>query len=257
MRIYDIVVAEYSKGIELKGACTVILPTYKESANIVRMVGTLRQMYPDSKVLIMDDNSDDGSKELVEALDDPMVRFFVREPKDRGLSASIFQGIAETDTEYFVNMDCDFQHPPSAVGSICRELEKGADLCIGIREERTALSPIRWIASWSAHFLAVLTLWLRNKKRSKDVMSGLFGGRTDIFKEVISENSSEFEMRGFKALYDLMKFAPEDLRVEEIEFEFGTRQGGESKLSSTVILSLLRQSEPFGKTLAKLAEKAL
>jgi hypothetical protein len=54
-----------------------------------------------------------------------------------------------------------------------------------------------------------------------------------------------------------MKFAPEDLHIKEIEFEFGTRRGGESKLSSTVILSLLRQSEPFGKILAKLAEKAL
>jgi len=257
LRIYDIVVAEYSSGIGLKGTCTVILPTYKESANIVRMVETLRQMYPDFKVLIMDDNSDDGSRELVETLNDPMVRFFVREPRDRGLSASIFQGIMETDTEYFVNMDCDFQHPPSAVGDIHSELKDGADLCIGVRAERTALSPMRWIASWAAHFLAVLTLWLRNKKKSKDIMSGLFGGRTDTFKEVISRDSSEFEMKGFKALYDLMKFAPENLRVEEIEFEFGTRQGGESKLSSTIILSLLRQSEPFGKTLAKLAEKAL
>lgn len=241
----------------MTGTCTVILPTYKESANIVRMVGTLREMYPDYKVLIMDDNSDDGSKELVEALNDPLVRFFVREPEDKGLSASIFQGIMETDTEYFVNMDSDFQHPPSAVSSICAKLGEGADLCIGVRKERTALSPVRWVASWAAHFLAVQTLWLRNRKRSGDIMSGLFGGRTEVFKEVISVNSPEFEMRGFKALYDLMKFAPEDLHIDETEFEFGTRQGGESKLSSGVILSLLKQSEPFGKTLARLAEKML
>ncbi|MPN47968.1 hypothetical protein SDC9_195572 [bioreactor metagenome] len=154
-------------------------------------------------------------------------------------------------------MDSDFQHPPSAVGGIYSKLEEGADLCIGVREERTALSPVRWLASWTAHYLAVQTLWLRNKKRSGDIMSGLFGGRTEIFKDVISRNSSEFEMKGFKALYDLMKFAPEDLRIGETEFEFGTRQGGESKLSSDVILSLLRQSEPFGKTLAKLVKKAL
>jgi len=241
----------------LTGACTIILPTFRESENIVRMVGTLREMYPGHKILIMDDNSDDGSEELVEALNDPLVRFFVREPEDRGLSASIFQGIMETDTEYFVNMDCDFQHPPSAVGSICSELENGADLCIGVRKERTALSPIRWVASWAAHFLAVQTLWLRNKKRSGDIMSGLFGGRTEVFKDVIHRYSSEFEMKGFKALYDLMKFAPESLKVEEVMFEFGTRQGGESKLNSDVILSLLRQSEPFGKTLAKLAEKVV
>jgi dolichol-phosphate mannosyltransferase len=219
------------------------------------MVGTIRQMYPDFKILIMDDNSDDGSKELVEALNDPMVRFFVREPEDRGLSASIFQGIMETDTEYFVNMDCDFQHPPSAVGDICQKLNDGADLCIGIREKRTALSPIRWLASWGAHFMAVLTLWLRNKRKSSDIMSGLFGGRTGIFEKVIEDNSHNFEIKGFKALYDLMKFAPENIVVEEVEFEFGTRQGGESKLSKVVILSVIKQSEPFGKAISEMTTR--
>lgn len=238
------------------GICTVILPTYKEAANISEMVGTLRQMYPDFKVLVMDDNSDDGSRELVESMEDPMVRFFVRDPGDRGLSASIFQGIMECDTEYFVNMDCDFQHPPSAVGDICRELDDGADLCIGVREERTALSPIRWLASWGAHFMAVLTLWLRDRKKSSDIMSGLFGGRTGIFKKVIEENSSDFEMKGFKALYDLMKFAPKNIDIEEVEFEFGTRRGGESKLSKVVILSVVKQSEPFGELLAKAMKRA-
>ena len=167
-------------------------------------------MYPDFKVLIMDDNSDDGSRELVETLNDPTVRFFVREPRDRGLSASIFQGIMETDTEYFVNMDCDFQHPPSAVGDIRSELEDGADLCIGVRAERTALSPMRWIASWAAHFLAVLTLWLRNKKKSKDIMSGLFEEGTDTFKEVISRDS-RIRDEGIQGSYDLMKSRSEDL----------------------------------------------
>jgi dolichol-phosphate mannosyltransferase len=97
-------------------SCTIILPTYREAGNIQKMVAYLRELYPDFFVLIMDDNSRDGSKELIEDLNDPMVRFVERGPDDRGLSASIFQGIMETGTEFFINMDADFQHPPEAVG---------------------------------------------------------------------------------------------------------------------------------------------
>jgi len=76
-------------------SCTVILPTYKEAGNIQKMAMRLRELYPDFFILIMDDNSGDGSKELIDDLNDPMIRFVERDPDDRGLSASIFQGITE------------------------------------------------------------------------------------------------------------------------------------------------------------------
>ena len=47
------------------GGCTVILPTYNEEANIGRMVDTLRAMYPDFRVLVMDDNSKDSTQSIV------------------------------------------------------------------------------------------------------------------------------------------------------------------------------------------------
>ena len=234
-------------------SCTVILPTYKEAGNIQKMAMRLRELYPDFFILIMDDNSRDGSMKLIEDLDDPMIRFVERNPDDRGLSASIFQGIMEAGTEFFINMDSDFQHPPEAVGPAYRCLLDGADLCVGIREDRTALSPVRWLASWAAHFMAAMTLWLRDKKKSNDIMSGFFGGRTELYQSIIQKYGSQMDRRGFKALFDLLKFGPCDVRICETSFVFGKRSAGESKLNKTVILSVLRQCEPFGKLMARVA----
>lgn len=234
-------------------SCTVILPTYKEAGNIQKMAMRLRELYPDFFILIMDDNSGDGSKELIDDLNDPMIKFIERDPDDRGLSASIFQGITEAGTEFFINMDSDFQHPPEAVGPAYKRLLNGADLCVGIREDRTALSPVRWLASWGAHFMAAMTLWLRDKKKSGDIMSGFFGGRTELYQSVILAYGAEMDKRGFKALFDLLKFGPSEINIGEIAFVFGKREAGESKLNKTVILSVLRQCEPFGKLMARVA----
>ena len=234
-------------------SCTVILPTYKEAGNIQKMAMRLRELYPDFFILIMDDNSGDGSKELIDDLNDPMIKFIERDPDDRGLSASIFQGITEAGTEFFINMDSDFQHPPEAVGPAYKRLLNGADLCIGIRKDRTTLSPVRWLASWGAHFMAAMTLWLRDKKKSNDIMSGFFGGRTELYQSVILAYGAEMDKKGFKALFDLLKFGPSEINIGEIAFVFGKREAGESKLNKTVILSVLRQCEPFGKLMARVA----
>ncbi len=216
------------------------------------MITRLRSLYPDFEILIMDDNSKDGSKALVESLKDPKVTFFTRDPEDRGLSASICQGIVETKTDLFINMDCDFQHPPEVLADIYSKLTCGADLVVGVRSDRkSGLSFVRWVGSWGCHYMAVLTLKFRGKTSSHDIMSGLFGGKTNLFRTVIQENIQDFEIRGFKTLFDLMKFAPGKLKLSEVTYDFGTRDGGESKLSSGVILSFLRQCGPVGRFMAK------
>jgi dolichol-phosphate mannosyltransferase len=235
-----------------KRTCTVILPTYKEEANIANMVVALRESYPDFHILIMDDNSPDRSKELVEALGYENVRFVVRDPADRGLTASVSEGITIAETDYFVNMDSDFQHPVSSVGQIFAELEKGYDLCIGVRNDRKALGFKRSAGSWAFHVMASATLAFHGKRRSKDIMSGLFGGRTELFSAVVKENGGKFEMVGFKVLFDLMKYSPPDIKIGEITFEFGERRGGESKVNPIIVKSTLRQCGIFGRFFAKI-----
>ena len=58
----------YHYHVGMEDGCTVVLPTYNEEGNIGRMVTTLREMYPDFYVLVMDDNSKDRTKEIVEGI---------------------------------------------------------------------------------------------------------------------------------------------------------------------------------------------
>jgi dolichol-phosphate mannosyltransferase len=144
-------------------------------------------------------------------------------------------------------MDSDFQHPPSALKEIYESLTKGADLVIGTRKDRTALSFGRWVSSWIAQMMASFTLKFNGKQSSRDIMSGLFGGKAELFGNVIKKHENEFERRGFKALFDLLKFAPDNIVIKETFFEFGERQGGESKIGSKIIFSILRQCGRLGK----------
>ena len=241
----------------MEDGCTVVLPTYNEEGNIGRMVAVLREMYPDFYVLVMDDNSKDRTKEIVDAIaeKDDHVRFFTRDPNDRGLSASIFQGIMESKTKYFINMDSDFQHPPSALQGIYDLLRSGSQLTIGIRRDRSNLDGFaRWIGSWGAHYLAAFTLRLHDRQISSDIMSGLFGGDTEMCQTTIEQHRDELEMKGYKALFDLMKYVPKDIRISEFPYDFGEREAGESKISAVIPISLLKQCDGWGRFMSGILE---
>jgi dolichol-phosphate mannosyltransferase len=199
----------------------------------------------------MDDASTDGSKELIEALGDPKTRLVSRPPEDRGLAASVFQGIVESGTDYFMTIDCDFQHPVNALGRMYTEMEKGADLCIGVREDRMALGFTRWLGSWGFNIFADLYLLYHRKKVSKDVMSGLFAGRTDVFVPVIEENRDKLNMTGWKVLLDLLRFGPGDIKVAGVKYKFGKRREGVSHISPRVVVDTFNQCGMVGRFCAK------
>lgn len=233
------------------GTCTIVIPTYNEEKNIVNMAKCIRELYPDFYISFMDDNSTDRSKELVEALNDPKTRIVVRNPDERGLAASVFQGILECGTDYFMTIDCDFQHPPSALGDMYREMEKGCDICIGVRDDRFALGFIRWLGSWAFNMIADSYLFIHGKRCSIDVMSGLIAGRTAVCAPIIKENWNNLEMQGWKVLLDLLKFGPSDLKISNINYKFGKRQEGESHISPRVVYTTFHQCGRVGRFCAK------
>jgi len=231
---------------------TVILPTYNEGGNIQSMLETLDSLYPGVSIIVADDNSKDETPELVRsfAADHPKAKLISRDPGDRGLTASIMEGITETRTKFFVVMDADFQHPPESVGGMYDLLAEGADLAVGKREDKASLSSSRMLASWGANALARSYLAVMRRPTTDDTMSGFFGGRTGKCQEVIAKFGQKFERAGFKVLFDILKFLPRDTVVRELEFHFSSRRAGLSKLSSRVILSILRQCGPAGKAAA-------
>lgn len=231
---------------------TVILPTYNEGGNIQSMLETLDSLYPGASIIVADDNSKDETPGLVLSFsaDHPRTRLLSRDPGDRGLTASIMEGISEARTKFFVVMDADFQHPPDSVGGMYDLLTEGADMAVGKRGDKTSLSFSRMLASWGANALAKTYLAVMRRPTTEDTMSGFFGGRAEMCQKVVSEHGRKFERSGFKVLFDILKFLPRDTVVKELEFHFSSRRAGKSKLSSGVILSILRQCGLAGKAAA-------
>ena len=236
----------------MEDSFSIVLPTLNESENILPMMETLDRLYPNAGIIVVDDHSKDGTADIALEFGKHRAKVQVvrRDPDDRGLTASIMDGIMHADTKYFVVLDADFQHPPESIQGLIQELINGNDMAIGVREDKLKLSITRKWASIAAHEMAVSYLHAKRQPASKDTMSGFFAGRSDLCQKVIEVKGSKFERAGFKGLFDLLKFMPRDSKIAEVKFKFNSRRAGESKLSSRVILSIMRQCGIGGKALA-------
>lgn len=239
----------------MSGTCTIVIPTYNEEKNIANIAKAIRAEYPHYKILFMDDNSTDRSKQEVEALNDPLVTFFVRDPNARGLGASVLQGFEIADTDYAMCMDCDFQHPVSALGRIVEQMDAGADLCVGCRNSRMSMGAKRALGSEMVEAYCKIFFKIHRKQTTKDMMSGLFAIRCDVFRPVIQSNWDRFELKGWKVLMDLMKYSDRRYDVRYVDYDFGVRAEGESHINPKVIIMTFHQLWGFGKFTARIIAK--
>jgi len=115
---------------------SVILPTYNEAENIEWIIDSLLEALSglDFEIIVVDDNSPDGTSEIVTALkaDRPQVRLVTR-LTDRGLLKSIKEGIKVANSDVCVWMDADMTMQPSDVHRLLKEIDNGADLAFGSR----------------------------------------------------------------------------------------------------------------------------
>lgn len=121
----------------------VVIPTYDERANVEPMAKAVLES--DVEILFVDDNSPDGTGEVLDALaaDMPRVHVLHREKKE-GLARAYVAGFAraiELGAELIIQMDCDFSHDPKDIPRLVAECEKGADLVIGSRYVRGGATP--------------------------------------------------------------------------------------------------------------------
>ncbi len=236
----------------MPGTLAVVIPTYNEERNIARMAKAIREAYPEFRILFMDDNSTDRSRELIEGLDDPLTKICVREREERGLAASVMQGFALADTDYAVCMDCDFQHPIATLEDIYDQLEAGADLCVGARTSRMAMGLVRTSGSMAFELFCKIALRIHGRQTTKDLMSGLFGLRCDVFRPIIEKNWDDMELQGWKVLVDLLKHCDRRLDVRYAYYKFEARAEGESHLSNKVPIMTLHQLWGFGRFCSKI-----
>lgn len=221
---------------------SIVLPTFNERGNIetlLRQLLGLRELY-DLELLVVDDDSADGTAELVRALAhrEPTIRL-IRRVGRAGLASAIKEGLLDATGDLAVVMDSDGQHQPSAVLRALEALEaESADLVVGSRFHDQAsiqgLSQKRERGSTWANAAARFSL-PRPYRDLTDAMSGFFALRLDAVLPVVRA----VDVNGFKFLYELLAVSRGRLRVREVPLSFQPRTSGESKLDLAIFWDFL------------------
>jgi dolichol-phosphate mannosyltransferase len=210
------------------------IPTLREAENIAgllpRILSLLDPLGIPYEILVVDDDSRDGTEELVSAIaqGNPHVRLLIRKG-ERGLSGAILHGWQHSDGAILGVMDADLQHPPELLPKLISAIRNGRDIVIGSRYTPGGglgdWNPVRKLLSAAA----VWVTWPLQKPglRAKDPMSGFFMVRRRCLEQI------PFQRAGFKLLLEILvrgRFQS----LEEIPFVFAQRYRGASKANFKV-----------------------
>jgi dolichol-phosphate mannosyltransferase len=221
----------------MKDRISIIVPTYNEKDNVAplieRIAGALAGQ--DYEILLVDDNSSDGTIAAAEALAPRYpVRVLVRR-EEKGLATAVLHGLAQAEGQVIGVMDADLQHPPEVLPRLAEAIEDGADLAVASRYVPDGGCPqwglMRRIISKVA--LNIAHLLLPSSRRVKDPMSGFFMFRRDRL------GNAELKPIGYKILLEIM-LAGDFQDVREVPFIFEDRSAGASKLKASTQLEYLR-----------------
>jgi dolichol-phosphate mannosyltransferase len=210
----------------------VVLPTYNEAENLVRLLEALRALPVSLKTVVVDDASPDGTGRLADELargcDDLRVihrggpRGF-GEAQTEGFRAALEEGAAVV-----VTMDCDFSHNPCVVPRLLEALE-AADLVIGSRYveggQLRGWPPHRRLLSAAANAFVRAMFGLR----ARDCTSGFRGYRREVLEGIPWEG---LHSPGYSFLVEVLYWASrrEGLRIREVPIVFTERRLGTSKM---------------------------
>ena len=218
---------------------SIVVPTYKESANVPRLVELLDAALTGLawEVIFVDDDSPDGTSQVAKkiAARDPRVRC-IRRVGRRGLAGACIEGMLSSAAPVVAVMDADLQHDETILPKMYAAIQEGADLAVGSRyvdggSSNEGLSAIR---QWGSETATSLARRFLNIELS-DPMSGFFMIRRNRVEGIAEHLSSE----GFKILLDIVASSPDRLKTAEIPFTFRERTAGESKLDTLVTAEYL------------------
>ena len=220
----------------------VVVPTFNEAANIATLLHRVRAVLPDARVLVVDDGSPDGTADLAESTGREVGGVDVlRRTEKAGLGSAYRAGFAwgiERGAPVLVEMDADFQHDPSALPDLLAPIEAAtADLVIGSR-----YVPGGSIPRWRLH-RRLLSRW-GNRYSSfmldlgvADATAGFRAYRADLLRQLELE-TVRADGYGFQ-IEMTYRARRAGGRVTEVPISFGTRQGGESKMSGRIVVEAL------------------
>ena len=204
-----------------------ILPTFNEAANLPELIARHERALDgvDWEILVVDDNSPDGTGALARRLGEHDRRIrCIRRVGRRGLAGACIEGMLATQAACVAVMDADLQHDETLLMAMLKKLREGAtDLVVASRyvgdgAAQAGFSANRARASQWSTALARRLL----KVDLTDPMSGFFM----IRRELVDAMAPRLSTQGFKILLDIAATGRGKLRIAELPFTFGARLHG-------------------------------
>jgi len=217
----------------------VIIPTFNEKENISKIIAAVFRQPTDFHVLVVDDNSPDGTAEIVRELHDqyPEKLFLLERKGKLGLGTAYIAGFhwgLDRGYDYLFEMDADFSHNPEDLNRMKAVLQNGScDLVVGSRYVKGGkVSNWPWdriMLSYGASLYVRLITWMP----VKDPTAGFVGYRRKVLESIPLDRIT---FVGY-AFQIEMKFSAHrrGFRIKEIPITFVDRVEGTSKLSTSIV----------------------
>lgn len=221
-----------------KPTLSLIIPTFNEVENLPILVDRLSAVLSmiDYELIVVDDDSPDGTWQLAETLAAGNNRIrSIRRVGERGLSSAVMVGMSTAEGDVIAVIDADLQHDPSILPDMIKPiLADRADVVVASREAEGGsygdfATSRRTLSVAGAALARMLT-----GTPVSDPMSGFFA----VSRLHMERVAPKVNPRGFKILLEFLARGDKP-RVAEIGYEFGLRQHGETKLTSSVAFSYL------------------
>ena len=218
----------------------IILPTLNERGNLAPLIDRVSAALDDTgwEVLIVDDNSADGTADEARALarEDLRVRVIQRIGR-KGLASAAIEGFCATAAPYVAVMDADHQHDPALLPQMLASVRAAeADVAVASRFTQGA-STANWANPEREKLSGAANARARKLTRVElsDPMSGYFLLSSALARSLVPRLSGI----GFKILLDLLASSDRPLKVREVPLHFAARREGKSKLDRAIAFDFL------------------
>jgi dolichol-phosphate mannosyltransferase len=230
-------------GAKPSPATIIVIPTYNERDCLPTIVPAVRAAVPAATILVVDDNSPDGTGALADemAAADPHVEVVHRRGKE-GLGAAYLAAFRHAlddarGFERMVQMDADFSHDPRDVPRLLAALETGADVAVGSRYTRGGGTEnwglVRRTISRGGGLYARAVLGVD----VRDLTAGFKAWKASALRGI---NLGEVTAKGYGFQIEMTYRAMRNgFRVQEVPIRFADRRVGQSKMSGTIFFEAL------------------
>lgn len=224
-----------------------IIPTYNEAANIVRLVPEIFALQipfvTSLQILVVDDDSPDGTGQQVKALQSTYPNLHLISGPKQGLGSAYIRGIrhclAHFDSDVVMEMDADFSHDPKDIIRLLAQIDAGADFVIGSRYVDGGSIPANW--AWYRKLNSsvgnLVARYITDMRSVKDCTAGFRAIRTTLVEQI---ELDELRVQGYAFQIALLRQALlRGVVVKEVGVAFIDRELGESKLGLRDIVEFL------------------